>query len=103
MRKELKKATYALVGTGELAVDKAKELAGKARSRAKEGRKDLRSFYRDMSKRGERLMTKARRSPRAERAVEGTKKATRQLKGAATSLRKAVQPEEETPKAKKAS
>ncbi len=56
-----------------------------------------------MSKRGERLMAKARRSPRAERAVEGTKQATRQLKGAATSLRKAVQPEEEAPKSKKAS
>jgi hypothetical protein len=92
MKDQLKRAGYAVVGSYELVYDKAKALATKA---TKTGRKDLESLYGDLAKRGENVVKQISRSKPAKRAVEGTKQATRQLKGAATSVKKVVGLEEE--------
>lgn len=92
MKEQLKRAGYAVVGSYELVYDKAKALATKA---TKIGRKDLESVYGDLTKRGEGLIKKVSRSKPAKRAVEGGKQATRQLKGATTSVKKAVGLEEQ--------
>jgi hypothetical protein len=77
-----KKAPYAVLGTGGLAIEKATELYGKASSF---GRK---------AGRGEDLVKRIQRSKTARRAVDGGKQASRQLKGAVTSIRKAAGLEE---------
>ncbi len=82
MREQLKKATFALIGTAEFAVEKGRELAKAAGSRARDGRKDLESFYRDASKRGERLVTRVRRSRAADRAAAGAKPEAKDVKKA---------------------
>jgi siroheme synthase (precorrin-2 oxidase/ferrochelatase) len=94
---ELKRVGYVLIGTGDLAAEKAKNLLERTKSVTKVSRKDIESFYGDLSKRGHNTWMKVSRSTPAKQAIAGTKQATRQLKGAATSLRKAVGREEEAP------
>lgn len=93
---QLKKAPYVVLGTGELAVEKAGELYGKAYSISRKARRtDVGQLYDGLAGRGEALVNRISRSKTAKRAVEGTKQATRQFKGAVTSIRKAVGMEEE--------
>jgi hypothetical protein len=87
---QIKKAPYAALGTGEAVVEKARDLAGKARTLRSTSRQDVVRTYEDVAKRGERLVNRIQRSKLARRAAEGTRQASRQLKGAATSIRKAL-------------
>jgi len=96
----LKKAPYAILGTGDLAAERAKTLLDKARSI---GGQEVVGVYEGLADRGQVVMNKLQRSRPAKRAVEGTKQASRQLKGAATSLRKALGIEEQTRPTRKAS
>jgi hypothetical protein len=80
---QLKKAFHAVVGSGDLAVEKSKEMVGAAR------RGSTRT-YTDLVGRGERVVNRVRRAKPAKRAAEGTRQATRQIKGAYTSIRKAL-------------
>jgi hypothetical protein len=92
---QLKKAPYAILGTGDLAMQKAKGLFGKAVSLATNDRPDVTRVYGDLADRGAGVVKRVQRSKPAKRAVEGTKQASRQLKGAATSIRKALGFEEQ--------
>jgi hypothetical protein len=88
---QLKKAPYAVLGTGELAVEKAVELYGKASTFGRKARRtDVGQMYDGLAGRGEAVARRLRRSKTAKRAAEGTKQASRQLKGAVTSIRKAA-------------
>jgi hypothetical protein len=89
---QLKKAPYAALGTGHLAFEKAQAALDKARGT---GRSDFVGAYDSLSKRGEQLVSRIQRSKPAKRAAEGTRQASRQLKGAATSIRKALGLEEQ--------
>jgi hypothetical protein len=95
----LKKAPYAILGTGDLAAERAKTLLDKARSI---GAPEIVGVYEGLADRGQALTKKLQRSRPAKRAVEGTKQASRQLKGAATSLRKALGMEEQSRPTRKA-
>jgi len=99
---QLKKAPYAILGTGDVAVEKAKDLFGKARA-VKIGGPEIVGVYEGLADRGQTLAKKLQRSRPAKRAVEGTKQASRQLKGAATSIRKALGFEEQKRSTRKAS
>ncbi len=99
---QLKKAPFAILGTGDLAVEKAKDLVGKARS-VKVGGPEIAGVYEGLADRGQAMVKKLQRSKPAKRAVDGTRQASRQLKGAATSIRKALGFEEEKPATRKAS
>jgi hypothetical protein len=91
-----KKAPYAVLGTGDLAIEKAAELYGKASSIGRKARRtDVGQLFDGLSGRGEALVKRVQRSKTAKRAVDGTKQATRQVKGAVTSIRKAVGWEEQ--------
>ncbi len=93
----LKKAPYAVIGVGDLAAQKAVGLYGKAtRWRRKARRTDVIEVYSGLAGRGESLVKRIQRSKPAKRAAEGSRQATRQLKGAVTSVRKAVGLEERT-------
>lgn len=92
----LKKAPYAILGTGDLAVQKARGLIGKAVSLTTNDRPDVGQVYGDLADRGAAVAKRVQRSKPAKRAVEGTRQASRQLKGAATSIRKALGFEEQT-------
>jgi hypothetical protein len=94
---QVKKAYYAVLGTGDLAVEKTIELAGRAKGIRKVGGDDVSQAYTELAKRGERVFKKVTRSKPAKRATEGTKQASRQLKGAVTSVRKALGFEEQKP------
>jgi hypothetical protein len=86
-----KKAPYAILGTGDWAVEKATGFYGKASTIGRKARRtDVGQLYDGLAGRGEALVQRVRRSRTAKRAVEGTKQATRQVKGAVTSVRKAV-------------
>jgi hypothetical protein len=98
-----KKAYYAALGTGDLAVEKSFELVGRAKGIRRIGGDDLSQAYTELAKRGERVIRKVSRSKPAKRATEGTKQASRQLKGAVTSVRKALGIEEEKASTRKAS
>jgi hypothetical protein len=90
------KAPYAVLGTGELAIEKAAEMYGKVYSFGRQARRlDLGDVYDGLASRGQALVKRIQRSKTGKRAVEGTKQASRQLKGAVTSIRKAVGLEEE--------
>lgn len=96
MATEWKKAPYAVLGTGELAVEKAAEFYGKVSSIGQKARRtDIGRLYDGLADRGEALAKRIQRSKTAKRAVQGTKQATRQFKGAVTSIRKAVGWEEQ--------
>jgi hypothetical protein len=88
----LKKAPYAILGTGDIAAERAKAMFDKARS---VGAPEIVGVYEGLADRGLALLKRLERSKPAKRAVAGTKQATRQLKGAATSVRKALGMEEE--------
>ena len=91
-----KKAPYAVLGTGELAVQKALELYGKASTFGRKARRtDVGHVYDGLAGRGEGVVRRLRRSKTTKRAVEGTRQASRQLKGAVTSIRKAAGMEEQ--------
>jgi hypothetical protein len=96
MATQWQKAPYVVLGTGELAVEKAAEMYGKAFSIGQKARRtDVGQVYDGLADRGEALVRRLRRSKTAKRAVAGTKQATRQVKGAVTSVRKAVGWEEQ--------
>ena len=100
---QVKKAYYAVLGTGDLAVEKTVELAGRAKDIRNLGGDDVSQAYTELAKRGERVIRKVSRSKPAKRAAEGTKQASRQLKGAVTSVRKALGFEEQPSTSRKAS
>jgi hypothetical protein len=95
----LKKAPYAILGTGDFAAERAKTLLDKARSI---GGPEVVGVYEGLADRGQALVKKLQRSGPAKRAVDGTKQASRQLRGAATSLRKALGMEEQKRPTRKA-
>ena len=92
---QLKKAGYAVIGIGDLAVEKTTEIIGKARTNPKAVTKDVGKAFEGLAKRGKTRITGIYRSKPVKRAKEQTKNATRQIKGAATSLRKAAGAEEQ--------
>jgi hypothetical protein len=99
-----KKAYYAVLGTGDFAVEKSIGFVDRARRIRKIDGDDVSHAYTDLAKRGEKVIRKVTRSKPAKRAAEGTKQASRQLKGAVTSVRKALGIEEqETTSTRKAS
>jgi hypothetical protein len=89
---QLKKAPYAALGTGQIAMEKTQAIVDKARSTS---RNDLEKGFESLTRRGEHVVTSIRRSKPAKRAAEGTRQASRQIKGAATSIRKALGLEEQ--------
>ena len=90
-----KKAYYAVLGTGDFAVEKGLGFVDRARRIRKVDGDDVSQAYTDLAKRGEKVIRKVTRSKPAKRAAEGTKQASRQLKGAVTSVRKALGIEEQ--------
>jgi hypothetical protein len=90
-------ANYALnvaLGTGEFVVEKARGFAGSLRSLEPKTfwngyGKQLSKTYDQFASRGARLRKNIRNSGPAKRAVSQTKVARRQVKAAATSVRKA--------------
>ena len=100
---QVKKAYYAVLGTGDLAAEKSLGLVERAKGVRKIGGDDVSEAYTDLAKRGERVIKKVTRSKPAKRAAEGTMQASRQLKGAATSVRKALGIEEQKTSTRKAS
>lgn len=86
---QLKKLGFAVVGAGELAVQSAKDFGSQAQSFAGKSRRQAVAQYKGLSRRGERIVSKVRRSGPAQQAINGTKQARKQLKGAVTGLRKA--------------
>jgi hypothetical protein len=90
-----KKAYYAVLGTGDLAVEMGVGLLDRARRVRKIDGDDVSQAYTDLAKRGEKLIRKVSRSRPVKRATDGTRQASRQLKGAVTSIRKALGIEEE--------
>jgi hypothetical protein len=79
---------YAPLGAGELLVEKTRKLSRKTWTEARKQRKQLLKAYRDLAKRGEKLVSSVRRSAYTRRAVEQAKTARSQVKSAATSVRK---------------
>lgn len=96
----LKKAPYAIIGTGDFAVERVKAMFDKARS---VGSPEIVGVYEGLADRGQAMLKRLQRTKPARRAVVGTKQATRQLKGAATSVRKALGVEEQKRSTRKAS
>ena len=96
----LKRAPYAILGAGEFVVERARALFDRARS---VGGPEVVGVYEGLADRGETLAKRLGRSAPAKRAVAGTKQASRQLKGAATSVRKALGTEEQKRPSRKAS
>ena len=88
----LKKAPFAILGTGEFVAERAKVMFDRARSI---GAPEVVGVYEGLADRGEALVKRIQRSGPAKRAAAGTKQASRQLKGATTSVRKALGMEEE--------
>jgi hypothetical protein len=92
----LKKAPYAILGTGDWAMEKSAQWFGKAQTWGRKARRtDVGDVYSGLTGRGESLVKRIQRSKTAKRAAEGTRQASRQVKGAVTSIRKAVGIEEE--------
>jgi hypothetical protein len=79
---------YAPLGAGDLVIEKSRELSKKAWTRALKERKQLLKAYRDMAKRGEKLVTSVRKSAYTRRAADQAKTARSQVKSAVTSIRK---------------
>ena len=74
---------YALVGAGDFAVEKVKNLGTIDRKRSEK-------LYNDFVTRGRKLSTSIKNARPSKQAVEQTKVARSQVKAAATSIRKAV-------------
>jgi hypothetical protein len=91
------KAPYAILGAGEAAVEKTAQFYAKASTLGRKVRRtDIGELYKGLASRGEAMVKRIQRSKPAQRAAEGSKEATRQLKGAVTSVRKAVGMEDDT-------
>ena len=85
----------AAIGAGDLAVAKAKDLAGNlrefdAKSFWSKRQRQIQKNYRQLVQRGSKLRKQIRSSAPVQRAAEQTTAARRQVKAAATSVRKAV-------------
>ena len=99
---DFRKPFYAVMGAGEAAIETGKALVNRARgvkpeqvrqslsTSADTSRRWITKRYASWAKRVERLTTQIRKSAPAKRAAAQTKQARRQVKGAATSIRKAV-------------
>lgn len=87
---EAKKALYAALGTGSFVVDRSKRFGQRVQGYASDYRKWATRNYRDLVKRGERITTSVKRSAAVQRAQDQTKTAQAQVKGAVTSVRKAL-------------
>jgi hypothetical protein len=94
---QLQKAAYAVIGSGDLLLEKAKEFPGQARELPTktrsffEGRQQgAVKLYGQLAKRGETLFKSIARSKPVKRAADQTKQARSQIKGAVTSIGKAV-------------
>ena len=74
---------YALVGVGDFAIEKVKNLSTLDRARSEK-------LYDDFVKRGRKLSTSIKNARPSKQAAEQTKVARSQVKAAATSIRKAV-------------
>lgn len=96
----LKMIPYAILGTGDFVAERARVMFDKARSI---GGPEVVGAYEGLADRGQALVRRLQRSTPAKRAMDGTKQATRQLKGAATSVRKALGMEDEKRPVRKAS
>src|SRR2546428_3115272 len=79
---------YAPLGAGELLIQKTRELSKKAWTGGRKQRKQLLTNYRDLAKRGERLVRSVQKSVYTRRATEQAKTARSQVKSAVTSIRK---------------
>jgi hypothetical protein len=80
---------YAPLGAGQLLVEKAKELPGKAKN-VSAWRQNVSKTYRDLADRGEKLVSSIRGSAYTHRAMDQATVAQTQVKAASTSVRKAV-------------
>jgi hypothetical protein len=67
---QLKKIGFAFVGAGDLAVQSAKDLGSKAQTFAGKGRRQALAQYKGLARRGERIVTKVRRSEPASRTTK---------------------------------
>ena len=76
-------AVYLPLGAGQLAIEKGRELSGKAVTTAQQRRAEMAKVYLDLAKRGEQLVKSIRISPYTQRAVEHPKIARGQVKAAA--------------------
>ncbi len=74
---------YALVGAGDYAIDKVRNVRSFDRKKSEK-------LYNDFVSRGRKLSTSIRNARPTKQAVEQTKVARSQVKAAATSVRKAV-------------
>ena len=74
---------YALVGAGDYAIDKVKNVGSI-------DRKQSEKLYNDFVSRGRKLSTSIKNARPTKQAMEQTKVARTQVKAAATSIRKAV-------------
>ncbi|HWC31623.1 MAG TPA: hypothetical protein VG709_00675 [Actinomycetota bacterium] len=95
---QLKKAFYATLGWGDIAAEKSGAWVSRARELAT-SREETAKSYRQLAMRGERVVKRFSKTPQAERVLGGTKQATRQIKGAYTSVRKALGAEQPRRKA----
>ena len=86
---QLKKAFYATLGWGDLAAEKTGGWVSRARELAT-SRDETAKSYRQLAMRGERVVKRVTKTRQAERVLGGTKQASRQIKGAYTSIRKAL-------------
>ena len=87
---EAKNALYAALGSGSFVVDRTKRFGERVTGYASDYRKWAERNYRDLVKRGEKITTSIKRSAAVKRAQEQTKTAQSQVKGAVTSVRKAL-------------
>ncbi len=88
---DAKKALYAVLGSGQVVIDRVKGLWQAYYDFLAKRRKQAEKNYREYAKRGEKIVTSIRRSAPVKRASEQTRTARSRVKGAATSVRKAVE------------
>jgi hypothetical protein len=79
---------YAPLGAGDLVIEKSRKLSKKAWTRALQERKGILKAYRNLARRGEKLVTSVRKSAYTRQAIGQAKTARSQVKSAVTSIRK---------------
>ena len=84
------KYPYAVLGAGELVVERAKTWG-------RLGTEAARSTYADLVRRGEKVSAGLKKTQPRKRVIENAKQAQRQIKGAVTSVRKALGVEDQKP------
>jgi hypothetical protein len=84
MANKTQEVLYAVVGAGDLAVEKIRD------ARQRTDRKTTQKFFKDLVKRGQAISKTVRNSGPTKRALAQTKTARAQVKAAATSVQKAV-------------